>query len=65
VKYDQIILEYRNPSTVWIHTGYKPEGNRKMAFTMLNDAVYKRDSKGIPSGFVLLQAPVPPKNKPQ
>jgi predicted chitinase len=65
VKYDQIILEYRNPSTVWIHTGYKSEGNRNMAFTMLNDAVYKRDSKGIPSGFVLLQAPVPPKNKPQ
>jgi len=32
---------------------------------MLNDSVYKRDAKGIPSGFVLLQAPVPPKNKPQ
>lgn len=63
VKYDQIILEYRNPTSVWIHTGYKPEGNRKMAFTMLNDATYKRDSKGMPSGFVLISAPIPPKNK--
>ena len=65
VKYDQIILEYRNPTSVWIHTGYKQDGNRKMAFTMLNDATYKRDSKGMPSGFVLIPSPIPPKNKPQ
>ena len=28
--------------------------NRKMAFTMLNDKTYKRDSSGNPSGFVLI-----------
>jgi predicted chitinase len=63
ITYDQIILEYRNPTSVWIHTGYKPNGNRKMAFTMVNDSTYKRDSKGIPSGFYLL-TDIPPKNKP-
>jgi len=62
ITYDQLILEYRYPESVWIHTGYKPQGNRKMAFTMVNDAVYKRDSKGIPSGFVLLDS-IPPKAK--
>ena len=62
ITYDQLILEYRAPESVWIHTGYKPQGNRKMAFTMVNDSVYKRDAKGIPSGFILLDT-IPPKAK--
>jgi predicted chitinase len=62
VKYDQIILEYRAPEAVWIHTGYKPQGNRGMAFTMVNDSTYKRDAKGIPTGFFLLDT-IPPKAK--
>lgn len=62
ITYDQIILEYRAPDSVWIHTGYKPQGNRKMAFTMVNDSVYKRDAKGVPSGFILLDS-IPPKAK--
>lgn len=53
--YDQIILEYRFPSSVWIHVSYTANGSRKMAFTMVNDAVYKRDSRGMPSGFALLE----------
>lgn len=62
IKYDQIILEYRYPESVWIHTGYKPQGNRSMAFTMVNDSTYKRDAKGIPSGFYLVDT-IPPKDK--
>jgi len=62
IKYDQIILEYRHPESVWIHTGYKPQGNRGMAFTMVNDSTYKRDAKGMPSGFFLLDT-IPPKAK--
>ena len=58
----QIILEYRFPESVWIHTGYKPQGNRSMAFTMVNDSTYKRDAKGIPAGFFLLDT-IPPKAK--
>lgn len=59
--YDQLILEYRDAKSgsggkriVWIHCSYRGDQNRKMAFTMLNDATYKRDSNGIPSGFYLL-----------
>lgn len=58
--YDQIIMEYRSGGSNWIHIGFRgpdtkgPGANRKWAFTMLNDAVYKRDAKGIPSGFFLL-----------
>ena len=63
VNYDQIILEYRYKDQVWIHTGYKPNGGRKMAFTMVNDKVYQRDSKGMPSGFVLLSDGAPPQEK--
>lgn len=63
VNYDQIILEYRYKDQVWIHSGYKPNGNRKMAFTMVNDKVYQRDSKGMPSGFVLLDNGAPPQEK--
>lgn len=59
--YDQLILEYRDPKAgmpgprkVWIHISYRGAQNRKMAFTMLNDATYRRDSNGQPSGFYLL-----------
>jgi hypothetical protein len=31
-----------------------------MAFTMVNDSTYKRDAKGIPTGFVLVEN-IPPK----
>jgi predicted chitinase len=58
--YDQLILEYRFPESCWIHVSFKSKGARKQAFTMVNDKVYKRDSKGIPSGFVLLET-IPPK----
>jgi hypothetical protein len=34
-----------------------------MAFTMVNDKVYQRDSKGMPSGFVLLSDGAPPQEK--
>ena len=55
VTYDQLILEYRGPSSTWIHTGFRGTGgetfgggtNRKMAFTMNNDVQ-------IGSGFILL-----------
>jgi predicted chitinase len=58
--YDQIILEYRFPSSVWIHASYNSKAPRKMAFTMVNDSVYARDSRGMPTGFALLQS-IPPK----
>lgn len=58
--YDQLILEYRFPSSVWIHASYNPNGSRKMAFTMVNDATFKRDARGMPSGFALLGS-IPPK----
>ena len=58
--YDQLILEYRFPDSCWIHVSFKSKGGRKQAFTMVNDKVYKRNSNGIPSGFVLLQT-IPPK----
>lgn len=60
IPYDQIIMEYRFPSSVWIHVSYNPNGSRKMAFTMVNDAVYRRDPRGMPSGFALLET-IPPK----
>jgi predicted chitinase len=56
IPYDQIILEYDNPASVWIHIGYNYKGgNRKMAFTMSRHATYQRDAKGFPKGFVLLE----------
>ena len=61
--YDQIILEYRAPTSCWIHISYRSQGTRKMAFTMVNDSTYKRNSKGIPEGFVLVENPVPPKGQ--
>lgn len=56
IPYDQIILEYDNPASVWIHIGYNYKGgNRRMAFTMSRHRTYQRNSKGQPSGFVLLE----------
>lgn len=56
IPYDQIILEYDNPSSCWIHIGYNYKGgNRRMAFTMSRHATYQRDAKGYPRGFVLLE----------
>jgi predicted chitinase len=56
IPYDQIILEYDNPASCWIHIGYNYKGgNRRMAFTMSRHATYQRDAKGFPRGFVLLE----------
>tara|TARA_R110000796_G_scaffold1844_3_gene7502 strand:+ start:6859 stop:10014 length:3156 start_codon:yes stop_codon:yes gene_type:complete len=62
VPYNQLILEYRNPQSVWIHASFKMNGNRKMAFTMVNDRTYKRNSAGVPAGFYLVD-PIPPKSR--
>jgi hypothetical protein len=62
VPYDQMILEYRFPESVWIHVSYKTKGTRKMAFTMVNDSTYKRNDKGIPAGYFLVDS-IPAKNK--
>lgn len=48
VSYDQLILEYAGPTSVWIHTGFKGDGtttfgggsNRLVAFTMLDHKKY-------------------------
>jgi predicted chitinase len=61
VAYDQCILEYRFPSSVWMHFGYRTDNNRKQAFTMVNDKTYRRNDKGIPAGFFLLNT-IPPKS---
>ncbi len=60
IVYDQLILEYRAPDSVWMHMSYRKDNNRKMAFTMVNDKVYKRNVKGLPAGFFLLNS-IPPK----
>ena len=60
IVYDQLILEYRAPDSVWMHIAYRKDNNRKMAFTMVNDKTYKRNEKGLPSGFYLLNT-IPPK----
>ena len=62
--YDQMIMEYRSDGSNWMHMGYRGVNkgdtsgtgsiNRKMAFTMLNDQVYQRDSSGNPKGFILI-----------
>lgn len=62
IVYDQLILEYRYPSSVWIHIGYRKDNNRRMAFTMVNDKTYKRNSLGLPSGFFLIND-IPPKGQ--
>ena len=62
VPYNQIILEYAYPKSVWMHISYRAQNRQKWAFTMVNHHVYQRDSKGIPSGFVLLNTiPAPSK----
>ena len=61
IPYDQLILEYRFPSSCWIHASYKPKGSKQMAFTMVNDKTYKRNASGIPAGFVLV-TDIPPKS---
>ena len=40
IPYDQLILEYSGANTVWIHVSFKYKGNRSMAFTMRDHAVY-------------------------
>ncbi len=60
IVYDQLILEYRAPDSVWMHISYRKDNNRKMAFTMVNDKTYKRNEKGLPAGFFLLNT-IPPK----
>jgi hypothetical protein len=62
VPYDQIILEYRYPTSCWMHLSYRQDNNRRWAFTMVNDTTYKKNSKGIPSGFYLVND-IPPKVK--
>lgn len=42
VNYDQLILEYRYPSSCWIHVSYNANGGRKMAFTMVNDKTHSK-----------------------
>ena len=59
VPYDQLILEYRHSSSVWIHVSYS-EARRRMAFTMVNDSTYRRNSQGMPAGFYQLGS-IPPK----
>jgi predicted chitinase len=55
VSYDQLILEYRFPQSVWVHASFKPASGRKMAFTMVNDRTYPS------KGFALVE-PIPPKS---
>jgi predicted chitinase len=51
VPYDQLILEYRGPQSVWIHCSYNGDRRKKMAFTMLEDKTYRRNAQGYPEGF--------------
>jgi predicted chitinase len=60
ISYDQLILEYRFPQSCWIHASFNPNGSRKMAFTMVNDSTFKRNTSGVPEGFVLVND-IPPK----
>ena len=61
IPYDQLILEYRDPSSCWIHMGYAGKGLRKQAFTMVNDKTYQGTyPKG---GFVLVNNIPPPAKK--
>jgi predicted chitinase len=60
IAYDQLILEYRFPDSVWIHASFNSTSGRKMAFTMVNDKTYKRNSSGVPEGYVLVEN-IPPK----
>lgn len=48
INYDQLLLEFRNPNSVWIHVSYNSKGNRPVSSpypkyaTFLNDNPYKR-----------------------
>jgi len=48
VNYDQLLFEFRDPTSVWIHVSYNPNGNRSTSAsypkyaTFLNDKTYKR-----------------------
>ena len=52
--YDQLILEYASPNSIWIHIGYSVKTRRKQAFTMVNHSYYS-------NGFVLLNEIPKPK----
>jgi hypothetical protein len=52
--YDQMILEYRHPDKIWIHSSFNVNGGRKTAFTMVNDKTFDRN------GFVLVST-IPPR----
>lgn len=58
IDYDQLILEYRYEGQVWTHQSWKSTGNRRMAFTMVNDKTYQRNS------FVLIPEGAPPTAAP-
>lgn len=47
INYHQILLEYRGARSVWIHTAYRGEENKKQAMTFVNDKKYR-------DGFTLL-----------
>ena len=47
INYHQILLEYRGARSVWIHTAYRGEENKKQAMTFVNDSKYR-------DGFTLL-----------
>ena len=52
--YDQLILEYRHPDSVWIHASFNANGGRKMAITTVNAKPFDRPK------FVLVST-VPPR----
>jgi predicted chitinase len=52
--YDQMILEYRHPDKIWIHSSFNVNGGRKTAFTMVNDKTFDKN------GFVLVST-IPPR----
>ena len=39
VPYDQLILEYQGPTTVWLHVSFKYTGSKKQIFTMRDHKV--------------------------
>lgn len=65
IPYDQLILEYawsRGNQVSWLHIGYKPENNRRMAFTMVNHNTYNpKGGTGYTPGFYLIDSVPPPK----
>jgi predicted chitinase len=53
ISYDQLILEYASPDSVWIHIGFRGKNNRKQAFTMVNHVSYPGPGA---KGFVLINS---------